>query len=311
MTQHRVIFAEGAQSLLHVPVDRRGRAVRVASATYSIVDLRKTEESSDRTIASGSATIAATSTALTAAAGPSSTDGFLVPVTSATGITAGHFYLLSAADGRSELFQVRAVSNNNVYATHELVGDYTTTDSVVAIEMSASFPSGEAADELELQDGAGPYQVTWEYTIEDQLYLVPEIVWLTRYSVQPFITEADVIVAYPTLGSLARRRVTIADAIAAATQDYVAEAESAGKDPTLYRATHLAKVAVRERAIGYVLGWCGKDNEAAKHDEAFMRYVNQMFVGVPKTGSVTVDRDDNVAVAGGDQRQQSRFLRRS
>lgn len=311
MPQHRVIYAEGAQTLRHIPVDRQGRAVRVSSATYTMVDLRETEESADRAIASGNATIGSVSTLLTADAGPSALDSHLLPVTSAVGITAGHVYRVLAADGRSETFRVRRVDGLNVYATHELAGDYGTTALVQDVEIAASFPAAEANDELELQDGAGPYQVTWEYTIDDQLYLVPEIVWLTRYSVQPFITEADVLVAYPTLGSLARRRVTISDGIAAATQDYVAEAESAGRDPTLYRATHLAKVAVRERVIEYVLRWCSKFEEAAAHEQLWSRYVNQLFVGAPKPGTVTVSRTDNTATAGGDRRSQSRFIRRS
>lgn len=311
MTQHRVLFAQGTQPLRHIPVDRWGRVRAVTSPTYTLVDLRELEDSGDRELGSGSATIGVVSTLLTAATGAGTTDPTLVPVTSATGISAGHTYAIAAANGRTEAFQVASVSGTNVYATHELSGDYTTADSVVDVEVSATFPSAEAADETELWDGAGPYQVTWSYTIDDQLYLVPEIVWLTRYSVQPFVTVPEVLIAYPTLGSLARHRITIEDGIAAATQDYVAECESAKKDPTLFRATNIAKVAVRERTLDYVLRWCAKFDEAQPHEDAWRRYINQMLVGAPKTGAVTVRRDDNTAVAGGDRRQQSRFVRRS
>jgi hypothetical protein len=311
MAQHRVLFAQGAQALRHVPVDRRGRVRAVASATYELVDLRLSEDSDDRSIASGSATVGSVSTLLTATTGAGTADPTLIPVTSATGITAGHTYAISGATGRVEQFVVARVTSLNVYATHELYGDYTTADSVVSIEISANFPEPEAADEDEIQSGAGPYQITWEYTIEDQLYLVPEIVWLTRYSVQPFITPQDVLIAYPTMGTFARHRITIEDAIAAATQDYVAECESASKDPTLYRATNIAKVAVRERVIEYVLRWCSRFDEADKHEEAWTRYINQMLVGVPKVGSVTVSKSENVAISGGDRAQQNRFVRRS
>ncbi|MBK6920418.1 MAG: hypothetical protein IPH07_23665 [Deltaproteobacteria bacterium] len=309
--QHRVIYNEGAQTLRHVPVDRRGHVVAVGSATYTLVDLRETTTSGDRVLASGSATVGAVSTLLTTAAGAGVADPTLVAVTSATGITAGHTYAIQAIDGRTESFVVERVSGLNVYLAHELVGDYTTADSVVSVEITASFPSTPAADETSLWDGGGPYQITWEYTIGDQLYLVPEIIWLTRYSVQPFVTPHDVLLAYPTLGSRARLRATIDDAIAAATQDYVAECESASKDPTLFRATALSKVAVRERAIAYVLDWCGEAEPAQKHEDAWRRYMNQILVGVPKTGSVTVSRNDDTAAAGTTRRQQQRFIRRS
>lgn len=312
MTQHRVLFEQGAQTLRHVPVDRRGRVRVVTAPTFSLVDLRVPEDASGRElVAPGAATIAATSTLLTAAAGAGTEDPTVIAVTSATGITAGHTYALSSVTGRTEAFQVARVVGLNVYATHELVGDYETTDSVVAVEVSASFPLASAADEDGLRDGSGPYQVTWSYSIDDELYLVPEIIWLTRYSVQPFVTVPEVLLAYPTLGQLARHRITVEDAIAAATQDYVAECESASKDPTLFRATNLAKVAVRECAIAYVLRWCSDFDQAQKHEDAWMRYVNQLLVGVPKTGAVTVSRADNTSVAGGSRAQQQRFIRRS
>lgn len=310
MTQHRVIYNEGAQTLRHVPVDRRGRVVRVSSATYAIVDLRHPEDGSERAIASGSATVGAVSTALTASAGAGTADPAVIPVTSATGITAGHTYALSTATGRTESFVVARVDSLNVYATHELVGDYTTSDSVVSVELTASFPSDEADEEPSVWDGGGPYQISWEYTIEDQLYLVPEIVWLTRYSVQPFVTERDVLTLHPTLGTLSRRRVTIPDAIAAATRAFVAEVESAQRDPTLYRPTNLAREAVCEKAVAFVLEWCDRADDAATHDERFRRYVNQMLVGSPKTGAVTTSRADDSATAGGDRRQQGRFVKR-
>lgn len=308
---HRVIYNEGAQTLRHVPVDRRGRVAVVASATYSLVDLRERDDSDDRELASGSATVSTVNTLLTAAAGAGAADPTLIAVTSATGITAGHTYAMRAADGRVEAVLVARVSGTNVYAAHDLVGDYTTSDSLLGVELSASFPSLPAADETSLWDAGGPYQVTWEYTVDDQLYLVPEIVWLTRYSVQPFVTEADVLLAYPTLGTRARLRGTIATAIAAATQDYVAECESASKDPTLFRPTALAKVACRERAIEYVLEWCGEPDAAEKHGEAWRRYINQILVGAPKTGAVTVSRDDDTAPPGSTRRQPQRFFRRS
>lgn len=309
--QHRVYYNEGAQTIRHVPVDRRGRAVRVTSATYTLVDLRESEDGTERELGSGAATVGSVNTLLTATAGAAMANPRLLAVTSATGITAGHQYAVQSATGRTELFVVDRVDGLNVYTALELSGDYTTADSVVDVELACSFPSGDAADETSLWDGGGPYQVTWEYTIEDQLYLVPEIVWLTRYSVQPFVTSLDVLTGWPTLGSMARYRLSLDGAIAAATRDYVVECETAKKDPTLYRPTATAKLAVCERAVAYVMHWSDSPEKAERHDDAFRRLMNQMLVGAPKTGAVTVSRNDNTAVPGGDRRQQGRFVRRS
>lgn len=309
--QHRVIYNEGAQTIRHVPVDRRGRVRRVTSATYSIVDLRHSDASPDRDIGSGAATVGAVNTLLTSAAGAGTEDARRLLVTSAAGLATGHTYAMLAADGRTEAVILEAIDGLTVHTALELGGDYTTADRLVDVELSASFPSGAANDEPSVWDGGGPYQATWQYTVDDQLYLVPEIVWLTRYSVQPFVTPIDVLTGWPTIGSMARYRIRIEDAIAAATRDYVVECESAQRDPSLYRATMIGRTAVCERAIAYVMHWNDNPDGAERHDAAFRRLVNQLLVGAPKTGAVTVSRQDDTAPRGGDRRQQGRFVKRS
>ena len=75
--QHRVYYNEGAQTIRHVPVDRRGRAVRVTSATYTLVDLRESEDGTERELGSGAATVGSVNTLLTAAAGAATADPLL------------------------------------------------------------------------------------------------------------------------------------------------------------------------------------------------------------------------------------------
>jgi hypothetical protein len=312
-----VYFNEGAQAVRHVPQDRLGRSTRVSSATFSLVDLRYGEGSDARDLASGSATVGSVDTLLTAAAGPAQADPRRVPVTSVTGVIAGRRYLLFAADGRRESIVVVRVdtSGNIVYALHELQNDYGTTARLQDVEISASFPSGEAADEGSgLRNGAGPYQVTWEYTIGEALYLVPQTIWLSRTSVQPFITETDVLLAYPTLATRLRERATVADAILVATEDYCVALQSAGRDPADFRASDIARVAVRAHALEYAFRWFGtdRDDEAAERcHKQWLSLMDNLTVGQPKTGTVTVDRNTDTAEAGGDQRYASAHFVRS
>jgi hypothetical protein len=310
-----VIFNEGAQSLRHVPQDRLGRTTRVASAAYTIVDLRYGEESSEREVASGSATIGSVDTVLTAAAGPAQTDPKRIAVTSSVGILPGRRYVIEGTDGATEPFVALRVETNTVYAMHELERDYAATASVLDVEIAADFPADEAADEnVGLRNGAGPYQVTWEYTIAERLYLVPEIVWMTRTSVQPFITEVDVLRAYPTLVSRLHERATVLDAIRVAHEDYCVFLRAAGKHPADYRASDIARVAVRCRALEHALRWCQTDRDdlaADRFAEQWLQLMNSLTVGQPKTDTVTVDRDTNTAEAGGDKKYGNAYFVRS
>lgn len=314
---HRVLFNEGAQAVRHVPLDRHSRPTRVTSAMFSIVDLRDGETGSDRTIASGSATIGTVDTLLTAAAGPGQADPRRILVTSATGIVQARTYLLFAADGQRELVVVDRLDAGGlvVHGRTELRNDYTTTARLQDVEIAADFTEVEAAQEASLWNGGGPYQAVWEYTIDAQLYLVPETIWMTRTSVVPFVSEAEVLLAWPTLATRARHRASILDGIRAATEDFVAELEASSKDPADYRASNISKVAVRAKAIEYVLRWIGSgdaDTAAAdRHEEQYKRLVNQLVVGVPKVGTVTVDPSTNTATAGGDKLHGNAYIRRS
>lgn len=310
-----VYFEQGDQTLRHIPIDVHGRATRVTSATYTIVDLRYGEESDGRAVGSGSATLGSVNTALSAAAGPSAADPKRIPITSSTGVVAGRHYLVADSDGLRELVLVLRVDTGVVFAAHELQHDYDTGASLQDVEIGATFPSAEAADEGSgLRNGAGPYQVTWNYTIGDNEYLVPETKWLTRSSVQPFITTIDVLRAAPTLAARLRERATPYDAILAATEDFWVECRTAGKDPSDYRTNEIARSAVAYRAREWLYRWCGTDRDDAladKQEERWKALVANLLTGQPKVGAVTVDRNTDTAPAGGDKRYEQQHFRRS
>lgn len=294
-----VPHGQGAITLRHVPADRDGRARVVTSATYLIEDLRYSEDSAERVVDQGAAVIGSVSTLLTAGAGPGETDTDVVPVTSSVGVARGRPYLLVGADGRSELVSVRIVAGNNVYTHFELRNDFGTTDSLVSVEITATFPALTADDDVQIDTAPHAYQVTWGYTIDDEIMLVTQVVWLTRTTIlAPFVSELDVLRVYPTIGPRLRNRADIADAIAVAHDDYLAEVRASGRNPEAFRANDTAKVAVRARALQYAFRWAGPADQDVREAEAFgsqYRYLmGQLLAGVPRPGVVTVDPATNM-----------------
>src|SRR5688572_8062650 len=94
-------------------MDQYGRAARVASATYAIVDTRYDADDSSHEVVTGAAAVDSVNTTLAAAAGKSSADPRAVTVVSAVGITAGRRYLLTTG-GRNDLVRVVGVDGTTV-----------------------------------------------------------------------------------------------------------------------------------------------------------------------------------------------------
>lgn len=308
-----IVHGIGAQTLRHVPIDQHGRPRVVASATYEVDDLRYSETNADRDVDSGSATVSSVSTTTTADAGPGEVDPAVISVTSATGITAGRQYLLSAASGLVELVHVRAVSGLTVYLHFELRHDFASGTAFRGVECSMLFPSAEANDDLEVEAEPHPYQVTWTYTIDGDIRVVPQIVWLSRVSTLPIVDELYVLRADPTISSRLRNRAEITDAIATATEDYHAEVRARGVDPTEFRGNDSARVAVRARALEIARRWCGPAEhdvaEAARFGAQYRYLMDQLLAGRPRPGTVTVETRTNTGTQDTDARH-SIFRRR-
>lgn len=292
-----IVHGQGARTLRHVPVDRDGRARVVSSATFEIVDLRFSEDAPERAIASGSATLGAVSTTLTAAAGPGETDTDVLPLTSVSGVSTGRPFVVTGPDGTDEVVSVRAISSLNVFAHHELRHDYPLGSTFRSLEITATFPLEEADDVSEIQAAPHPYQATWTYTIDDDLLVVPVVYWLARTTEAPIVSELDVLRAFPTIGARLRNRASIADAIAVATDDYSAEVRASGRNPLEFRGNQTSQVAVRARALEYILRWCGPAShdvaEADRFRSQYQYLMTQLLAGVPRPGTVTVDTRTN------------------
>lgn len=296
MKDQQVKYGRGAQTLRFVPIDRAGRPVRVTSATFVIVDVDESEDSTDREIASGSASLAAVNTTLAASGGAGEPDPRALVLTSGTGVTEGRQYLLSTAIGRS-LVTVDAVSSASVQVKNTPSVAFPSGSAFQAIELEAEFPAGEANDSDAIEEGRR-YQIVWTFTLQGEEWRTGQMIYLVRYSGEAWITEEDVIRAYPTLPDRIRGKCRISDAICVATEDLIAELESADQRAESYRTSTPGAVAIRNRAIEYCLRWCNTDPDTANADLYMARYerlVQNFITGTPGN-AVKLDKATDQAV---------------
>lgn len=314
---HRVLYNEGAQTLYFAPRDRHGRPSVATTPKYTIADLRHPDGSSDRTVQTQATADPSSETEPTvAAAGYTQADATRIDVSDASDFTEGREYLIQAADGQRESFILwrKDTSNNYLYARDELTHEYAIGSTVRAFELRATFPAAEANDETEVESGGGPYQVVWEYTIDGVLYLTPEIVWLTRYSVAPMLTESEVLIADPLIARSMGGIVSVSQAIAAATQDFVGELEAVGKDPSYFRATNAGKLAVRFKTLEYLRRWRATDRDderADRYSDLYEKHVGNLITGRPPHGTVDVHPAHDDAEPGTNTDYGFSLLRRS
>ena len=312
---HKVLYEGGTGTLYWVPMSPlTGRHMRLTGsppATYTIEDLRNAEESDDRTIDSGNATLDSVSTTANGAAGAQQNDPRRLVVASSSGIRAGHRYLIYDATGNEEVFRVESIGTaapTVLRLSAPLKHSYSTGAPVVGIELSATFNSTDAEDEDLLQGGAGPFWLTWSYTEGANSMSVGQPVWLTRYNVVPPCNESDLAIADPALVKLARERYSLNSAILWATDETIADLGARRIDADYY-ANPEFRSAVVWHALECLARWM-KDPE--KRDDCRERYKDRrrsMTTTLGATGTVEVDRDENVAPAGSSRKRRG-FLAR-
>jgi len=275
---HRLLYGEGDQTVRLVPIDALGRPTRVATATYTIVDLTETRTSADRVVtASTAATLDAVSTTLSAAAGRQAANPHVLPVSSVSDIVEGRQYLLSTADGggHRELVTAERVATTDVHSLRPLLGVYESADTLEGIELSATFPASVADDEdLAIRDW-NQYQITWSYEIDGRPYLVPQLITVERYSTVPWIQAKA---ALRGASDLARRLqpTDIQDALVAATEEIEGELEAAGVRPEYYRQTTAGRIAARYLVLHHLYRNAGGDNDREESETFRNRFKNQI-----------------------------------
>lgn len=301
---HVVKFGQGAHTLRHVPMDEFGRPQRISSATYTIVDTREPEESAAReVVASTAATLGSASTTLDETAGPTASHGDpnRIPVAAVTNFAAGRTYLLERADGSArETVVVVGIDSANarLYSLYPVQHDYAVSDLIRACELEGTFPSDDASDEESLQDGGGPYQVLWIYTMNGRSWCVPEAIWLSRYDFAPLCTDVSVLTLNPMLADRGKGRFSVRMALSAAMDDLVAELMSANVEPAQYRLSPVITQAARHKAVEYMLRWCqtpADDARADIHRSEYRRLVDNLLTGKVGAHVVKLDQGSDTA----------------
>lgn len=270
MSEPRVKYGQGDQTIRFTPVDPMGRPARVTSATYTIVDIREPEDGDDRVIATGSAVLPAVDTTLTVAGGAGSSNARSFTLASAALVAEGRAYLLSS-NGTRSLVLATGVAGSVVSVKSTPGAAFPIGATFQSIELEATFPAVEANDSRAIEEQRR-YQITWSYELQGERYLTAQIVWLVRYSGEAWITEIDAIAAYPMLPDRIRGKATVPDCIVAATRDFISELEGAGVQAEYYRTSTPGQLAMANRAVEYGLRWAGSESDQNLAELYMTRY---------------------------------------
>lgn len=241
---HRLTYNAGAQTIRTVPLDQHGRPVKVASATYAIVDTRYDADDAAFEVATGAATLDAVNTTLSQAAGRSSADPHVVVVASAAGITAGKRYLL-ASGGQVDVVRVLGVSGTTVRLAAAVTLSFPSGSAFQGLEISCSVPSGATGDDEYLEENW--LSVKWT---PDGLAPFLESIYLERVSPSQLISPDEVLNLDPTLQAYADADMTVDQAARQAVDDFLVDLLAAGREDTSVMAGPIGK-----RALVYLSAW--------------------------------------------------------
>ncbi len=229
---NRVIYNVTGQTLSHYPL------TRVATATYVLERLDRSTDESDRTIASGSATVDSVSTTTDADAGPGEIMATKIPLTSTTSVTVGKRYEIEGADGRSEVIEVDGiVTDDYVLCTHPLVNDYTSGATFKGIEITASMDDTTAQDEGFVDGSYGPLRIVWKYTIDGVLRHTQEQVPVVRHTDGDMDIAGALVLfrdAFPEVGNRSGDATKLKQWAKFCARDLERRMRARGDDPALY-----------------------------------------------------------------------------
>lgn len=320
-TIHRLIYGGGAQTILHTPRTSTGLAVVVGSATYSIVDLRRSRDAADRVIqASTAATLDTVNTTISAAAGPQTADPRKLTVASATGITAGRRYLLThATTGLSQPVRVQAVTGSVLLLAEPVAASYASSATFKGLEISGTFPSATADDAVLFDNGGGPYLVAWTYTAGGSSLTYEEVLFVERAASLCPATEADVRERFPeigpaTVGGQAQLSSFLHAGWLAARADLLSRGIDVGDlKPALLVEAVCVGTAARVARYSSTAAADRQEEWADLADRFDSRYKDMLAAmsrGRDRPGTVEISREDATASPGSSAEVRRRFLPR-
>ncbi len=289
MTQ-RVYFEKGEQTLVHVP-HRAGASVRVASGTYQIIDTRYSIDADEHVIvaAGTAATVDATSTALTAAAGRNAEDRRALTLASTEDLVVGSQYRLEAPSGQAELVTIAAVTSATKARTaRETRGEYPTGSMLRGVECRALFPAGPAADDDNLDTEA--WLVIWTFP---DMPPIRESIYLERGEEAQLATLDYLARLDPTISIVGGERYDAAAALATAHQDFRADLAMSGASEADVLTGELGRQAVKYRAAHLVMSHDDNpisERKAAAYQARYQEIRAALIVGAKKPGVVSLDK---------------------
>ena len=297
MATHRVYFGKGAQTLTTIP-HRAGSPLRVASGTYSILDTRYGVDSDEHEVvaAGTAATVDATSTTLTARAGRVAADRRALTLTSTTGVTAGHQYIVTNPAGAVELVRIDAVVSATVLRTAtEVRGDFATGSTFKGIEVTGTFPADPAADEDNLDQES--FLVVWTLP---GLPPLRESVFVERGEEELLATLDDLTELDPMIPLAGGDRVSPATALARAHKDFRTDLQLADVSEADLLTGPIGRDAVTYRAA-FLVFQHGDDpvseRKAKGYEARYQQLLNGIIVGAKKPGVVALDKREESAQA--------------
>jgi len=303
--KHEIIFENTSQQLVHIP------PVRVASATYLIEKMNVSPGSSDRTIASGAATLDTATEVITAIAGPGQVDPTKLTMASTSGFTVGNFY--SIHDGTSvgieETFECVAVSTNAyILSAHPLSRAYPIGSTVNGIQFVASFPDATAADENFIK-GPYPIRVIWEYALNGVSLPFQEQIEIVRYKGSDLDLAqcvADVKDMWPNVEELLEHKG--ANAIMRAAEltrrRIQVKLKAKNDEPHLFLMGEQGRWALMWGTMKMLaqFGLSPGNRDTADFmsecEQSFCEAFHDLTIGEPGHDAMEVDKDEDVAAAG-------------
>ncbi len=165
---------------------------RPTSATFSVLRAYAEDESTPEF--SGSATVDAPNTTLSAAAGPAQADPQRIPLTSTAGITVGRKYVVSQ-NSLSEVVQPVEVGSGYIRVRSPLQNDYTTGATFVSTTLTATVDSTFIQDRSKLSDLSDTYpdfRVKWSVVYAGQTYTVYSFFDVVRTQVTHDVDITDI-----------------------------------------------------------------------------------------------------------------------
>lgn len=292
----RVYYGKGNQTVYAIP-RRNGRAVRVASGTYAILDTRFAEGSAEQVlVASTDVTLSSASTTISARAGRGAADHRKLTVVSSTNFVEGRTYLLEGVDGYAEEVRVAKVASATVIlADNEIVGDYAASSLLRGLEVAGTFPS-TAADDPDNLDGL-PWIIVWTLP---ELPPQRDSIHLERAEEAMSATQVDLIQLDPQLGVAGGDRQELSLALARAQRDFRVDISLAGADEALVLAGPIGRDAVLYLAAYHALKG-SNDESAMRRCEDYRRRYNELRAnlqsGARKPEVVSMERRNDATTA--------------